>query len=400
MMPHPSATRPAAPTDAADHRALARRLVPDIEAAATEIESRRELPQALVDKLVESGCYRLLLPRSLAGAEIDLAGFAEFIEIIAGADASTAWCLGQSGGCAMSAGHLTPQGAQEIFGDPGAILAWGSVASGRAMRIAGGYEVTGTWMFASGSRQAKFLGGHIPVVGGDGAPEHLPNGTPLLQTVIFPLREAQITDVWHVMGLRGTGSDNYAVERLLVPEHHSYVFGGPPDPSQPGVLYRFPITAVYAVAFASVALGIARRMLDDFIASARDRVPRHATKAQRDNAVIQSEVGQAEAKLQASRLFLHHTLREIHDAAAASGSVTVDQRMRIRLAATFATHQAKEVADIAYHAGGATAIFSSGTLERRFRDIHTVLQQIQARAAHFETVGQYLLGLPADLSVA
>jgi alkylation response protein AidB-like acyl-CoA dehydrogenase len=240
----------------------------------------------------------------------------------------------------------------------------------------------------------------MPVIGADGTPERVPDGEALLQTVIFPLHAARITDIWHVMGLRGTGSDNYAVERLFVPERHSYVFNGPPDPSQPGVLYRFPITAVYAVAFAAVALGIARRMLDVFVASARDRVPRHHTKAQRDNAVIQSEVGQAEAKLQASRLFLLHTLREIADAAAVSGTVTVDQRMQIRLAATFATHQAKEVADIAYHAGGATAIFSSGKLERRFRDIHTVLQQIQARTAHFETVGQYLLGLPADLSVA
>ncbi|MDB5405502.1 MAG: hypothetical protein JWL84_414 [Rhodospirillales bacterium] len=398
---HPSATRPAAPsTDEGDHLALARRLAPVIEAAAAEIEAKRELPPALVETLIGAGSYRLLLPRSLDGAELDPAAFAEFIEIVAGADASTAWCLGQCGGCAMAAGHLPPQGAREIFADPGAILAWGSLSSGSAIRVAGGFEITGTWMFASGSRQAQFLGGHMPVVAGDGTPELLPDGEALLQTVIFPLHAARITDIWHVMGLRGTGSDNYAVERLFVPERHSYVYNGSPDPSQPGVLYRFPITAVYAVAFAAVALGIARRMLDVFVASARDRVPRHHVKAQRDNAVIQSQVGQAEAKLQASRLFLLHTLREIADSAAASGTVTVDQRMQIRLAATFATHQAKEVADIAYHAGGAIAIFSSGKLERRFRDIHTVLQQIQARAAHFETVGQYLLGLPADLSVA
>jgi indole-3-acetate monooxygenase len=386
--------------DGVDHCALARRLAPDIEAAAAEIEARRELPPALVERLVAAGCYRLLLPRSLAGAELDPASFAEFIEIIAGADASTAWCLGQCGGCAMSAGHLPPQGAQEIFAAPGAILAWGSLASGGAIRVAGGFEVTGTWMFASGGRQAQFLGGHIPVVDGDGAPELTPDGGKLLQTVIFPLREARITDIWHVMGLRGTGSDNYAVERLFVPERHSYVFNGAPDPSQPGALYLFPITAVYAAAFAAVALGIARRMLDIFIESARDRTPRHATRAQRENAVIQSEVGQAEAKLQASRSFLLHTLRDVTDAAAAAGAVTLDQRMRMRMAASFATQQAKEVADIAYHAGGATAIFSSGKLERRFRDIHTVMQQIQARAAHFETVGQYLLGLPPDLSVS
>jgi alkylation response protein AidB-like acyl-CoA dehydrogenase len=300
----------------------------------------------------------------------------------------------------MAAGHLPPEGAQEIFGAPGAILAWGSLASGQAVRVAGGYEVTGKFLFASGGRQAQFIGGHLPVVDGDGMPQYLPEGEPLIQTVIFPLQETRLIDIWHVMGLRGTGSDNYAVERLFVPDRHSYVYNGAPDPSQPGTLYLFPITSVYASAFAAVALGIARRMLDLFIESARDRVPRHATKSQRNNAVIQSEVGLAEAKLQASRLFLLHTLREIYDAAAASGAVTVAQRMQIRLAASFATHQAKEVAYIAYQAGGASAIFSSGKLERRFRDIHTVMQQVQARAAHFETVGQYLLGLKPDLSVA
>jgi alkylation response protein AidB-like acyl-CoA dehydrogenase len=386
--------------DGVDHIALARRLAPDIEAAAAEIEARRELPPTLVDTLVGAGCYRLLLPRSLTGAELDPASFAEFIEIIAGADASTAWCLAQCGGCAMAAGHLPPQGAHEIFAAPGAVVAWGSLATGSAVRVAGGYEVSGTFLFASGSRHAQFLGGHMPVVDGDGTRVRLPDGEPLLQTVVFPLDAARITDVWHVMGLRGTGSDNYAVERLFVPDRHSYLFNGAPDPSQPGTLYLFPITAVYAAGFAAVALGIARRMLDIFVASARDRVPRHATSAMRNNAVIQSEVGRAEAKLQASRLFLLHTLRDIRDAAATSGAVTVEQRMRIRLAASFASQQAKEVADVAYHAGGATAIFSSGKLERRFRDIHTVMQQIQARAAHFETVGQFLLGLPADLSVA
>jgi alkylation response protein AidB-like acyl-CoA dehydrogenase len=400
MMRLPDTVSSAPGADRVDPGALARRLAPAIEAAAEEIEAKRELPPALVEVLVAAGCYRLLLPRSLAGAELDPVGFAEFIEIVAGADASTAWCLGQSGGCAMAAGHLPPAGAREIFGEPGAILAWGSLVDGAATRVAGGFMVTGTWMFASGGRQAQFLGGHMPVVGADGTPERLPDGETLLQTVIFPLRAARITDVWHVMGLRGTGSDNYAVEHLFVPDRHSYVFNGAPDPSQPGLLYRFPITAVYAVAFASVAQGIARRMLDLFIEIARHRVPRHGSKAQRDNAVIQSEVGQAEAKLQASRLLLHQTLRDIQATAASAGAVTVDDRMKIRLAATFATHQAKEVADVVFHAAGATAIFSTGKLERRFRDIHTVLQQIQSRAAHFETAGRYLLGLPADLSVA
>jgi alkylation response protein AidB-like acyl-CoA dehydrogenase len=163
-----------------------------------------------------------------------------------------------------------------------------------------------------------------------------------------------------------------------------------------GLLYRFSSLTLYAAGFAGVALGIARSTLVDFIELARDKIPRGARKTMRDNNVTQAQVAQSEARLSSARGWLLHSLADITEAVAHRGHLTLDERMTIRLAATFAIHTALEVVDILYQAAGATAIFDVNPFERRFRDIHSVAQQLQGRQAHFETVGQYLMGIEAD----
>ena len=113
--------------------------------------------------------------------------------------------------------------------------------------------------------------------------------------------------------------------------------------------------------------------------------------------MVQSQVAQSEAKLRAARALLLTTLDEAWDRARRAEELTLDHKMSIRLASTYAVHQAKEVTSVAYQEAGATAIFESNPFERRFRDAHSVSQQVQARTTHFETVGQHLLGLPANL---
>jgi len=140
-------------------------------------------------------------------------------------------------------------------------------------------------------------------------------------------------------------------------------------------------------------MGIARGMLDAFVELARDKVPFRSGGALRDNHLIQSQVAQAEARLSAARAFLLGSLEEITGDVACVGHITLDQRMTVRLASTFAIHQSLQVVDTAYHAAGSSAIFEENPFERRFRDMHTVSQQLQGRQEHFETVGQYLLGL-------
>ena len=380
-----------------EHVARAHALAPEIEASASLIEQERQLPPALVAKLVEAGLFRMLLPRSLDGGEVDPVTFVRAIEEVAKADASTAWCLCQASGCSMSAAYLPPRAAAEIFGsDRGAILAWGPGPDARAVAVDGGYVVTGNWSFASGCRHATWLGGYCPIYEPAGPPRRRGDGKTEARTMLFPARDATILDVWHVGGLRGTGSDSFRVSDLFVPHERSVLRDDPSERQESGPLYCFPIGSLYASGFAGVALGIARRMLDALIDLARNKTPRGMSRALRHNAVIQSQVGQAEAQLSSSRVFLLESLREIWRAVGRAGEITLDQRMRIRLAATYAIHQARHVADTVHHAAGASAIFSSGAFDRRFRDMHAVTQQLQGRQTHFETVGQFLLGLEPD----
>ncbi|HJU19897.1 MAG TPA: acyl-CoA dehydrogenase family protein [Stellaceae bacterium] len=385
---------PGAPPDT-DYLARARALAPKIAAAAGEIERRREVPPEIAEALIEAGLYRLLLPRSLGGAELLPPAYVPVIEEIAKADASTAWCLNQASGCSMTAAYLDPAAAREVFGPPDGILAWGP-GPGEARVAPGGYRVTATWSFASGSHNASWLGAHVPIVEADGKPRLNPDGSPMIRTVLFPKAATRMTDIWHVIGLKGTGSDRFSVEDLFVPEAHCVHRDAPETRREKGLLYRFSSLQLYSSGFAGVAMGIARASLDAFVELARDKVPFRAKGTLRDNHVVQRETARAEARLKAARAFLYRSLDAITAAVAARGCLALDERMTIRLASTFAIHESVKVVDACYQAAGSTAIFEDNLFERRFRDIHAVCQQLQGRQEHFETVGQYLLGLPAD----
>ena len=169
----------------------------------------------------------------------------------------------------------------------------------------------------------------------------------------------------------------------------------PSDRRETGPLYRFSNFHLYGIGFAAIALGLARAALDAFIELAATKVPSTKTFVLRDNAVVQSQVALAQAKLASSRGYLLATLQETWDTVVRGESLSLPQRAALKLSGTYAAHQAKDVIDAVYHAAGATAIFESNPFERRFRDVHTVIQQVQGQFANFEMVGQVLLGLPS-----
>src|SRR5947209_3567635 len=279
--------------------------------------------------------------------------------------------------------ELGPELEVEMMRDRRGILAWGPPRPAEARAVAGGYRLTGSWSFASGSHYATWLGAHVTM-------------PPAMRTLLFPKASAKFSDIWHVIGLRGTGSDSYTVADLFVPESHTVLREAEPKLRQPGLLYVFSSSNMYSAGFAGVALGIARSTLDAFIELARDKIPRGAKSTLRDDNVVQSQAAQSEARLRAARAFLLSSLEQIWHDIARSGRLTLYHNTTIRLASTWAIHQAKDIVDTAYHAAGATAIFESNPFERRFRDVHTVIQQYQGRQAHFATVGQVLLGLQAE----
>ncbi|MGH7398369.1 MAG: acyl-CoA dehydrogenase family protein, partial [Candidatus Rokuibacteriota bacterium] len=198
-------------------------------------------------------------------------------------------------------------------------------------------------------------------------------------------------------GLRGTGSDTFTVTDLFVPHEQTVSRDDPSERRHPGPLYCFPSGSLYASGFAGVAMGLARSSLDAFIELARDKEPRSSRRLVRDSGVVQAQVAQAEAQLGAARVFLLDALTRMwSEVSRSASSLSLAHRVQIRLASTYGIHQSKQVVDTVHHAAGSSAVFTSSAFERRFRDIHTVTQQLQGRQAHFETVGRYLLGLEPD----
>ena len=374
----------------------ARELAPEIAAAAVEIEQQRRLPEALLAKLLDAGLFRLLLPRPFAGGEVDPLTFVEVVEEIAKHDASTAWALCQTSVCAMAAAYLPTEAAQAIFGDRRAVLAWGSGANGKAVPVGGGYRLTGSWWFASGGRHATWLGGHSLICQPDGTPQRTADGAVIARTLLFPAAAAPMQDVWHVMGLKGTGSDAYAVTDVFVPAAHAFGRDDPADRRYHAPLYLLKTDTMFSAGFAGLALGVARAMLDALRGLALEKTPRGYRHTLREGAVFQTEFAEMDARLGAARAYLVSTLAALWRAVLDTGALALDHRMALRLASTHAIREAKHVADDAYNAAGATAIFASHPFERRFRDINSVAQQLQARRSHFETVGKFLLGLDAD----
>ena len=283
----------------------ARALQPLIARDADEIERTRRLTPAVTSALIENGLYRSLLPQSLGGSEAPLETFMQMQEEIAKADASTAWCLGQCSVCAMTAAYLDPDAANEIFNTAPGILAWGAIAH-EVQAVPGGYMASARWDFASGSRQASWLGAHVRVVEADGSQRRKKDGSPEIRTILFPVASATMYDVWDVIGLSGTGTDSYSVDNLFIPEKFAALRDDPTALREQGPLYKLTTNMVFSMGFGATSLGVARATLDAATDLARGKTPQ-GLKAMRDNNAVQGLIGthRGDAARRA-RLSLHH----------------------------------------------------------------------------------------------
>jgi alkylation response protein AidB-like acyl-CoA dehydrogenase len=383
--------------DGNDYLATARALAPQIAVAGEWGDRERRLPPALVAAMAEAGLFRMVLSPAIGGGGASLPAFLQVVEVVSHADGSAGWCLVQG---ALSAAQVAPYlplpVAREIFdGDPHAVLANGTGPSGRAVVVDGGYRLSGEWPFASGCAHATWFKGASLVYQPDGSPVRHGDGTHDHRTFLFPAGAAEIVDVWHVSGLRGTGSNTIRVANLWVPQERTVCLTH--DPLQERCpLAALPYSTLAAAGFCAVALGIARGALDAFLDLAAAKTPRGTAHPLREDAVVQAQIARAEAQLRAARAFLYEASEEAWETVVREEALTRLQRAVFRLSATSGIHQAAEVVDTAYHLAGATAIFESQPFERRFRDVHAVTQQVQANPRHFQATGRVFLGLDAS----
>jgi indole-3-acetate monooxygenase len=371
----------------------ARKLVPLIQSGASEIEAQRELPRPLFEALADAGLFRLALPRSLGGLELDLPTYIQVIEEIGKADASTGWIVNQGAIFATYAARMPPAVARSIWVDtPRSVVANSPAPTATAVVVPGGYHVTGRQGFSTGCRHAAWIAAHCRVI--ENGQVRLEDGQPERRYLFVPVAEAELLDTWHVRGMRGTGTHHFAVNDVFVPTERTVLAVTAPL-VETGPLYRIPRTLLFASGDAAVALGLARSCLATFCDLAGAKTPRAMLALLRDQSMTQVDVGHAEAHARSGRAFLTETVRDVW-AAASAGALTLENRATLRLATTHAIRLAARVVDTLYNAAGATAIYEDHPLQRQFQDMHVITQHLQGRPAHYELVGRHWLGLPVD----
>lgn len=372
-------------------------LLPGIAARADEIEAARRMPADIAQSLARAGVFNMVRPRSLGGLEMPPLDMVSVLHAIARAEASTGWCVMIGATTAINAAYLPPDVAREVYADPHSITGGVFAPMGRADDMGDHYKVTGRWQWGSGSANCDWLCGGAMVFK-DGELQRFENGAPYHRMMIFPANDVDLLDTWHVMGMKGTGSGDIAVKDVIVPKARSVSLIAD-RPFEHGPLYQFPVFGLLAMGVASVALGNAAGAMDEIKALVRAKKPQGGQRSLAERSVVQTDLMRAEAKLAAAESFFRESIAECWEGATIRGELTPAERARLRLAATYATETAADVARIAFTIGGGSAVYMTSNLQRRFRDAHVATQHIATASSVYELVGRIVLGLPTDTAM-
>jgi alkylation response protein AidB-like acyl-CoA dehydrogenase len=376
----------------------ARQLAPTIRELGGEIEQGRTLPRSLVTALADSGFFSLWLTRSSGGYELTPTDFIRVIEELSRADGSVGWCAMIAAAYSRFSGFLAEDTAREIFRDGRTVIAGSLGPTGRAVAVPGGFRLSGHWSYGSFIQHSQWTVGGAVVHDGD-APRLGANGAPDVRFLFFPTSEAEIIDNWHVSGLRGTGSHDYRVHNLFVPENR-VVSPFTAKPLHAGALYAAPTYTLIIACLAAVPLGIARAAIDAFVALAEAKTPMTSRVRLCEKPKAQIDVGRAEAVLRAGRAFLFEAIEELWKELEGGRAPSMRQRALVRLAVAHATAASTQAVDLVYEAAGGTALFETTPIERCFRDVHATTQHIGTSSNNYEAGGRVMLGLewgPAPL---
>jgi alkylation response protein AidB-like acyl-CoA dehydrogenase len=331
------------------------------------------------------------MPRTIGGAEADPMTLVRVVEEISRADGAAGWCMAIGGVYGVFGGYLAKDAAHEIYGsDPTVRTAGALRPMGTARVVDGGYHVTGRWPLGSGCQHSGWMIGNCRIFDGD-QPRLQPDGMPVMRIMLFPTAQCEIFDTWHSIGLRGTGSHDYAVAGAFVPSARSLSFRE--LPVEQGPLYAFPTIALFGAALAAVPLGIARHAIDILVGLVGRKIASRSRKLLSEDALVQADLGRAEALLGSGRAFLHGKLAEAWQAVSAGKVLSVAERATLWLASTHAANAAKQATELMFEAGGSASLDVSCGLERCVRDVHAAVQHLALAPANYQMAGQAYLGV-------
>jgi len=387
--PRPASAPPA------DDRLLeaARALAPLLREHADAAERERRLARPAVEALTAAGFQRMLAPTALGGHEVDPVTCARVAEELASADSAAAWAL-QAGNCgAWMASRMAPEGVDEIYGaGPDVIMAASFQALQRAVPVPGGYRFSGRGALASTVHEASWMMMSAMVMDGDRP--RMTDAGPEIVAVAMPIRDVEIVDTWQSLGMRGTDSNDVVATDVFVPAGRAFPLrpGAVPGPRFEGPLYRLPVFASVVVIIAPVALAIARGAIDELRQLVPARTSMGSPRPLRDRAAVQAAVAEAEATLRAARLLFYDTLASVWQHVRDGGTLTIEQRADLQLAAAHAAQSGVRVTDLMHRVAGTSGIYARSRLERHFRDAHTVRHHGFLNETRLETAGQVYLG--------
>lgn len=364
-----------------------------------EIEREQRLPRPLLEKLLEAGFYRMVIPRSLGGLQADPLTYLRVVELLAEGAGSVGWNLANNSIGQLVTLGLPDDGVHEIYGQQANTIIAGTAVQGggQAVPVEGGYRVNGRWTFGSGCQESAWMLGSFQIMDGD-QPRRRTDGGNLYWRGVFPRAEAQIVaGSWDVSGLRGTGSFDWTVKDVFLPERRTMVHAGVPLDNQwarwPGITYALPSQAWVGPHHSAVITGIARAGINALIQLAGEKTPRGRTGMLCENPLVQDAVGRADAMLNAGRGYRTAMITELWNTIAAGQETTLEQRARCRLAPILAAENAREAMDLMYRWGGSTSFKRESRLAECWRDLHVVGQTVTIGPEWYPIGGRVLLGM-------
>jgi len=376
----------------------ARELGPMLRANAQRSDREGRLPAESVKGMRDAGLFRMYVPRSLGGLQVDPVTHARVQEELSRHDSAAGWMLQAVASSAWWCSRLPTETSEEIYGDsPDQVLSVSFAFPYEGTPVDGGLRLSGQRPFASNVSDASWI--WVTSLTMDNGEPVTVEGAPMVRAAFFPASEARVVKTWDTLGMRGTDSNDVSIKNLVVPERRTFRIGidHTPGPLYDDPLYRAPAMVLVGSYVPAVALGIARDAIDEFVALAQGKTPFASATTLRERATAQAKLGRAEGLLRSARTYLYDRLAWGWDRTVAGVELTLEQRSEVLLACVQAITASAQAVDLVYSAAGTSAIYRRNRIEQHFRDINVLRQQGFVSESRFETVGQVSLGVPPDL---
>lgn len=379
--------------------ARARALAPHLRERAQRTEELRRLPPETEQDLHDCGLFRILQPKRVGGSELDYVALVDCADALGQGDASVSWNFANLASHHWMLGMFPPEAQSAVWGDnPDTLIASSFVfPAGRARKTGGGYLLSGHWPFSSG---VEACGWNMlaSVVASDDEADGVEYRLFLLNR-----RDYGIDDTWNAAGLRGTGSNDVRATGAFVPEHMtvavSDLAGGatPGSVVNPNALYMLPVFSLFPYVLSGVGLGNAQACLDDYVEIARHRASTYNRAKLGDLQSTQIKIAEASAKIDAARLIMRTNCLDVLAEVRRGDIPSIRAKTKLRRDGAFAVNLCTEAVSLLFAASGARSLFTSGALQRQFRDAHAVNSHL---AFNFDAAGtnygRVALGLPSE----